>query len=392
MPPRVNKNLVRADAPEDDFDETLGLCDLFRATFCFWECSRDYCFSSGSRCARVRDLACACVSENVKTRWVGTSREREIAKYVDPLERKEFLGTLSAAEARILRKRRQEAALYVRQRALDSAPEQQRMEALRAGITSRSITHKDFKGGVVDANRARDEVSVTASDEIGKEEARERRELARRWGLQQMSSESSYFDSDDASSYTGSSYTGSSFDEYSSHSGSSSYAESYYSSDEHLSDDTMGRDALLEDSAVAAPTRMDKQGRPLVVGRDLAYADEGLLTAGLQRWEAYIVDASLAGAVRDEREVQHAERRNQRLRVALNELDTYAQEKNLTVQDVEIRRKAIVDAHERFVSLALERQHARVERERRKQALLESLSHEERAKLIRKWALEGRRP
>lgn len=392
MPPRVNKNLVRADAPEDDFDETLGLCDLFRATFCFWECSRDYCFSSGSRCARVRDLACSCVSESVKTRWVGTSREREIAKYVDPLERKEFLGTLSAAEARILRKRRQEAALYVRQRALDSAPEQQRMEALRAGIMSRSIMHKELKGGVVDANRARDEVSVMASDEIGKEEARERRELARRWGLQQMSSESSDDDSDDASSYTGSSYTGSSFDEYSSHSGSSSYVESCYSSDEHLSGDAMGRDALLEDSAVAAPTRMDKQGRPLVVGRDLAYANEGLLTAGLQRWEAYIVDASLAGAVRDEREAQRAERRNQRLRNALNELDVYAQEKNLTAQDVEIRRKAIVDAHERFVSLALERQHARVERERRKQALLESLSHEERAKLIRKWALEGRRP
>lgn len=391
----MNKNpLVRADAPEDDFDETLGLCDLFRATFCFWECSRDYCFSSESRCARARDLACACFSESTKMRWVGTSREREIAKYVDPLEKKEFLGTLSAPEARVLLKRRQEAALYVRKRALENAPEDQRMEVLRLGITSRSSgTHKEFKGGMVDANRARDEVSVAASDEIGKEEARERSQLARRWGLQEMSdSEPSALD--DVSSYTGSSYTDSSFAESSSYTGSSSYTESYYSSDEPFSGETMGGDFTLEvdsPASAAAPTRLDKEGRPLVVGRDLAYADEGLLTAGLERWETYIVDASLAGAVRNEREAQHAECRNERLRIALNELHVYAEEKNLTPQDIEIRRTAIVDAHQRSVALALERERAREQRKKRKRALLDSLSHEARSALLRKWALQGRR-
>lgn len=381
VPPPVNKKLVRAELPEDDFDETLGLCDLFRATFCFWECSRDYCFSSGSTCARVRDVLCACVSEQTKVSLVGTSREREIAKYVDPLERKEFLGTLSADEAQMLRKRRQEAALYVRRRALESAPAEQRMEALRAGLMSRSSgTRKDFKGGVVDENRARDEVSVAASDEIGKEEARERSELARRWGLQQSSSEStSYYDSDDGSSYAG----------------SSSFTESYYSSEESFGGDSLDGDTssrIVEDSSVAiAPTRMDKEGRPLVVGRDLAYAHEGLLTPGLERWEAYIMDASLAGAVRDERDRHEAERRNESLRIALEKLEAYAKENNLTPQDIECRRAAIVDEHERFVDLALKRERARAERARRRRALLDSCSHEARSKLLRKWALNEHR-
>ena len=149
-----------------------------------------------------------------------------MSKYADPLERKEFLGTLTEEEARLLRRRRAEAARFVRRRAMAAAPERQSMtkrvgeERRRERAWTSSKLRKDG-----------DDASVSASDEFGKAEAREA-ELAetsaRRYrradedvdepGYSSRSS-SYYSDESSYSSYTGSSYssyTGSSYSSYAS--------------------------------------------------------------------------------------------------------------------------------------------------------------------------------
>ena len=90
--------------------DTDTLCDLARRALCFWRCDRDYFFAEGSKCAAARDACAAacCPRRAWVVRALGTTREREMSKYADPLERKEFLGTLTEEEARLLRRRRAE--------------------------------------------------------------------------------------------------------------------------------------------------------------------------------------------------------------------------------------------------------------------------------------------
>lgn len=385
----------RAPITADDeglIDDEVGFCDLFRARLCFWECSRDYCFASGSRCAAVRDATCGLICpEQAFVRFLGTTREREVAEYEDMLERKEFLGTLTADEERMLARRRREAAMYLRRRALARAPEAQRMEALRTEMKSKQTGgHRPavvFKQGVgLDASRARDDASASASDEFGKEEEAERRRMAEAskirfrgdsWPRRLRDSYSDSYNSDSHSdSYYSDSYTDSYSDSYSDSSGYSEY------SDEYAPD---AKRVTPEEDSVLMHIRRDVDGRPLVVGKDLAYPTEGLLTPGLERWQEYIERASAAGAMKEERDRERIARRDAQLHAAIRKLEEYAETHTLTEQDVEIRREALVSAHGRCVAEAETRARNRVEHARRKRALLESVN--DPSKLLRKWAV-----
>jgi len=365
--------------------DTDTLCDLARRALCFWRCDRDYFFAEGSKCAAARDACCP------RRAWVvralGTTREREMSKYADPLERKEFLGTLTEEEARLLRRRRAEAARFVRRRAMAAAPERQSMtkrvgeERRRERAWTSSKLRKDG-----------DDASVSASDEFGKAEAREA-ELAetsaRRYRRADedvdepgYSSRSSSYYSDESgySSYTGSSY--------------SSYTGSSYSS--YASDADAERErraATLEamkspdEAAAMTLSRTDALGKPLIVGKHLAFATEGLLPDGLTRWEAYIAEAERAGEIRDAKMRRRAERRDRSLHRELDALKLYAKRVKLSEQDVQIRRQALIDAHDARVRESVEREVKIAARALRKRNALLNLDHDARSRLLKRWAL-----
>jgi len=369
--------------------DTDTLCDLARRALCFWRCDRDYFFAEGSKCAAARDACAAacCPRRAWVVRALGTTREREMSKYADPLERKEFLGTLTEEEARLLRRRRAEAARFVRRRAMAAAPERQSMtkrvgeERRRERAWTSSKLRKDG-----------DDASVSASDEFGKAEAREA-ELAetsaRRYRRADedvdepgYSSRSSSYYSDESgySSYTGSSY--------------SSYTGSSYSS--YASDADAERErraATLEamkspdEAAAMTLSRTDALGKPLIVGKHLAFATEGLLPDGLTRWEAYIAEAERAGEIRDAKMRRRAERRDRSLHRELDALKLYAKRVKLSEQDVQIRRQALIDAHDARVRQSVEREVKIAARALRKRNALLNLDHDARSRLLKRWAL-----
>ena len=371
-------------------EDTATLCDLVRGALCFWRCERDYFFAEGSKCARARDAcaaACRLPPEWV-TRALGTTREREIAKHTDPLERKEYLGTLTEEEARTLRRRRAEAARFVRRRAMAAAPERQSMTK-RAGERRRRerawTSSKLRKDG--------DDASVSASDEFGKAEAREA-ELAetsaRRYRRADedvdepgYSSRSSSYYSDESgySSYTGSSYssyTGSSY---------SSYASDADAERERRRASALDAMKPPNDATAMTVSRKDALGKPLIVGKHLAFATEGLLPEGLTRWEAYIAEAERAGELRDAKMRRRAERRDRSLHRELDALKLYANRVKLSEQDVQIRRQALIDAHDARVRESVEREVKIAARARRKRNVLLNLDHDARSRLLKRWAL-----
>ena len=370
--------------------DTDTLCDLARRALCFWRCDRDYFFAEGSKCAAARDACAAacCPRRAWVVRALGTTREREMSKYADPLERKEFLGTLTEEEARLLRRRRAEAARFVRRRAMAAAPERQSMtkrvgeERRRERAWTSSKLRKDG-----------DDASVSASDEFGKAEALEA-ELAeanaRRYRRAYDGADESGYSSRSSSYYSDessySSYTGSS---YSSYTGSS---YSSYASDADAERERRRASALdamkpPNDATAMTVSRKDALGKPLIVGKHLAFATEGLLPEGLTRWEAYIAEAERAGELRDAKMRRRAERRDRSLHRELDALKLYANRVKLSEQDVQIRRQALIDAHDARVRESVEREVKIAARARRKRNVLLNLDHDARSRLLKRWAL-----
>ena len=329
--------VAAAAAPVGFMDDDEGLCELLYRHFCFWRCERDYCFAEGSKCARARDACCWPCPASAKTSLCGTSREREIASYEDELERKEFLGTLTVEEARALKRRRADAALFLRRRLTAEAPETQVMTTAvgaAGGDTRRVRLWKETL-----RNAHADDASVVEDDAFAYDETAPRPEA---------SEYSSY--SDD--SYGDDSYSDDSYSSYS----------SYVSSE----DEESIRARLNHNGA---SVRMDELGNELIVGRDLAYATEGLLGPGLTRWENYIAAAETAGELHERKLRRRAEIRDRDLNVALQNLDRVAESKKISDQDLEVRRAALVAAHESRVRDALERERRRDLRRRHKRNL-----------------------
>jgi hypothetical protein len=245
-----------------------------------------------------------------------------------------------------------------------------------------------------------DDASVSASDEFGKAEVRERRleeTSARRYRRDDDSSDESayssrsssyYSDESGYSSYTGSSYTGSSYT-------GSSYSS--YSSDVDEEDERRRATALEampspEDATAMIVSRKDALGNPLIVGKHLAFATEGLLPDGLARWEAYIAEAERAGELRDAQMRRRTERRDRSLHRELENLSVYATRVKLSEQDVQIRRQSLIDAHDARVRASAERQRRRAARARRRRDILLNLDHTTRSRLLKRWALQRDAP
>ena len=345
-------------------DDDEGLCELLYRHFCFWRCERDYCFAEGSKCARARDACCWPCPASAKTSLCGTSREREIASYEDELERKEFLGTLTVEEARALKRRRADAALFLRRRLTAEAPETQVMTTAvgAAGGDTRRV--RLWKGTLRNAHA--DDASVVEDDAFAYDETapwRERR--ARR--SERYDGPDSRPEASEYSSYSDDSYGDDSYgdDSY----GDDSYGDDSYSSYSSYvsSEDEESIRARLNHNG--ASVRMDELGNELIVGRDLAYATEGLLGPGLTRWENYIAAAETAGELHERKLRRRAEIRDRDLNVALQNLDRIAESKKISDQDLEVRRAALVAAHESRVRDALERERRRDLRRRHKRNL-----------------------
>ena len=341
--------VAAAAAPVGFMDDDEGLCELLYRHFCFWRCERDYCFAEGSKCARARDACCWPCPASAKTSLCGTSREREIASYEDELERKEFLGTLTVEEARALKRRRADAALFLRRRLTAEAPETQVMTTAvgaAGGDTRRVRLWKETL-----RNAHADDASVVEDDAFAYDETapwRERR--ARR--SERYDGPDSRPEASEYSSYSDDSYGDDSYSSYS----------SYVSSE----DEESIRARLNHNGA---SVRMDELGNELIVGRDLAYATEGLLGPGLTRWENYIAAAETAGELHERKLRRRAEIRDRDLNVALQNLDRIAESKKISDQDLEVRRAALVAAHESRVRDALERERRRDLRRRHKRNL-----------------------
>ena len=348
-----------AAAPVGFMDDDEGLCELLYRHFCFWRCERDYCFAEGSKCARARDACCWPCPASAKTSLCGTSREREIASYEDELERKEFLGTLTVEEARALKRRRADAALFLRRRLTAEAPETQVMTTAvgAAGGDTRRV--RLWKGTLRNAHA--DDASVVEDEAFAYDETapwRERR--ARR--SERYDGPDSRPEASEYSSYSDDSYGDDSY-------GDDSYGDDSYSSYSSYvsSEDEESIRARLNHNG--ASVRMDELGNELIVGRDLAYATEGLLGPGLTRWENYIAAAETAGELHERKLRRRAEIRDRDLNVALQNLDRIAESKKISDQDLEVRRAALVAAHESRVRDALERERRRDLRRRHKRNL-----------------------
>ena len=344
--------VTAAAAPVGFMDDDEGLCELLYRHFCFWRCERDYCFAEGSKCARRRDACCWPCPASAKTSLCGTSREREIASYEDELERKEFLGTLTVEEARALKRRRADAALFLRRRLTAEAPETQVMTTAvgaAGGDTRRVRLWKETL-----RNAHADDASVVEDDAFAYDETAPWRSDARR--SERYDGPDSRPEASEYSSYSDDSYGDDSYgdDSYGDDSyGDDSYSDSYSSYVSSEEDEESIRARLDHNGA---SVRMDELGNELIVGRDLAYATEGLLGPGLTRWENYIAAAETAGELHERKLRRRAEIRDRDLNVALQNLDRIAESKKISDQDLEVRRAALVAAHESRVRDALERE------------------------------------
>ena len=142
-----------------------------------------------------------------------------------------------------------------------------------------------------------------------------------------------------------------------------------------------------DDATAMTVSRTDALGKPLIVGKHLAFATEGLLPDGLTRWEAYIAEAERAGELRDAKMRRRAERRDRSLHRELDALKLYANRVKLSEQDVQIRRQALIDAHDARVRESVEREVKIAARARRKRNVLLNLDHDARSRLLKRWAL-----
>ena len=361
--------------PVDDFNEDETLCELLNRKLCFWQLNREYCFGKGSRLATWRDLACAPFPEVAK--WMCmTDEERRIASFTDALERKEYLGTLTDEDARALRRRRMEAAMFIRRRALAEAPEEQRMERLQRRQRKTGRVAWENKG----ASHV-DEASVCASDDMDARDEYARNVTRRASRLADDSSSyasrssySSYSDDSASDSY----YSDSQYSDTGSHSYDdserSSYSDSYSSPVERVVDVT------LEPVVVQTPGP--------IVGKDIAYAGEGTLSPGLQRWEAYINDAEIAGAMMDEKYRRKAERFDDELDEKLLELAKLVKNNSISDHDYAARVDFETRKHEQRVIKALEDEERARERSERKRNKLGNLDPETQSRLFKRWARE----
>lgn len=366
---------VPVSPPVDDFNEDETFCELLNRKLCFWQLNREYCFGKGSRLASWRDLACAAFPEMAK--WMCmTDEERRIASFTDALERKEYLGTLTDEDARALRRRRMDAAMFIRRRALAEAPEEQRMEQLRR--------RRRKTGGVAWENKGPshvDEASVCASDDMDARDEDARNVTRRSTRLADESS--SYASRSSYSSYSDDSASDSYYsDSQYSDTGSRSYDDSERSSysDSYSSPVERVVDATLEPVVVQAPGP--------IVGKDIAYAGEGTLSPGLQRWEAYIQDAEIAGAMMDEKYRRKAERFDGELDEKLLELAKLVKNNSISDHDYAARVDFETRKHEQRVLKALEDEERARERSERKRNKLGNLDPETQSRLFKRWARE----
>lgn len=365
-----------ASAPVDDFNEDETLCELLHRKLCFWQLNREYCFGKGSRLASWRDLACAPFPELAKWACM-TDEERRIASFEDALERKEYLGTLTEEEARALRRRRMDAAMFIRRRALAEAPEEQRMEKLRR--------KRRISGGGAWETRGPshvDEASVCVSDDLDARDEDLRRAARRSARI-----------ADERSSYA----SRSSYSSYSDDSASDSYySDSQYSDTRSRSyDDYSERSSYSDSYSKPVRRRVDAALEPVVVqasgpivGKDIAYAGEGTLSPGLQRWEEYIQDAEIAGAMMDEKYRRKAERFDGELDKKLLELAKLVKNNSISDHDYAARVDFETRKHEQRVLKALEDEERARERSERKRNKLSNLDPETQSRLFKRWARE----
>ena len=215
-------------------------------------------------------------------------------------------------------------------------------------------------------NAHADDASVVEDDAFAYDETAPRRERRARRS-ERYDGPDSRPEASEYSSYSDDSYGDDSYgdDSY----GDDSYGDDSYSSYSSYvsSEDEESIRARLDHNG--ASVRMDELGNELIVGRDLAYATEGLLGPGLTRWENYIAAAETAGELHERKLRRRAEIRDRDLNVALQNLDRVAESKKISDQDLEVRRAALVAAHESRVRDALERERRRDLRRRRKRNL-----------------------
>ena len=361
--------VAAAAVPAGFMDDDEGLCEILYRNFCFWRCERDYCFAEGSKCARARDVCCWPCPVSTKTSLCGTSREREIASYDDELERKEFLGTLTADEAKALKKRRADAALFLRRRLAAEAPETQIMTTAAGAEGGERRRVRLWEKALRNAHP--DDASVDEDDACAYDEPPPARPERRARRDERYDGRASLPEASEYSSYSDNSYSDS-YDSYSDSYDScsdGSYYDDPYSSYVSSEDEESIRARLDHSTPAGVPVRMDEFGNKLVVGRDLAYATEGLLGPGLTRWENYVAAAETAGALHERKLQRRAELRDRDLNVALQNLDRFAESQKISDQDLEVRRDALVAAHESRVRDALECERRRELRRRRKRNL-----------------------
>ena len=79
--------------------------------------------------------------------------------------------------------------------------------------------------------------------------------------------------------------------------------------------------------------------------------------------------------------------RDRSLHRELDALKLYANRVKLSEQDVQIRRQALIDAHDARVRESVEREVKIAARARRKRNVLLNLDHDARSRLLKRWAL-----
>ena len=337
--PAYDKAAYDADIDSEEFCKFI--CTAVRRAVCGdAECTRDWWCAKDSSCARARDAALPAALARVF--W--TSAEREVAKYTDELERKEFLGTLTAHERRALKRRREEAMKYVRARAFAAAPESQRMARTTDFLAKPAMSASGrARGARADAsgpcaNRHDDDASPQASD-----------------GYADSDSRDSYWSDDDDDD------------------------GSEYASDGAFDD--IEREFRENQRQRAIPKKWNDN---LIVGRDLAFKGEGELRDGLRRWEEYITEARVADGLLEIKIDTQLDAFEAQLEEKLEQMRIQGVRAKWSEVDFSKHRAAIVAEHDARVADIMERERALREKKSKREKLA-SLDATKRAKLLRIW-------
>ena len=336
------KTPARVKEVDADFEQDIereDVCAFVYSVICGdAQCTRDWWCAKGSKCARVRDTVLCC-DALVRVFW--TTAEREVAKYTDELERKEFLGTLTDDERRALKRRREEALKYVRARAFAEAPQEQLMSrrtdflaksAMSSSTRPQSMRTHGGRGQFL--NRHDDHAPAEVSDEYTTDSD----------------------DDDDDDSYW-----------------SDEYSDGYDDIEREFQENQRQR--------AAAPRNWNEK---LIVGRDLAFAGEGELGDGLRRWEDYIAAARVADGLLEIKIDTQLEAFERELEAKLEDMRVQGMRAKWSDLDMRIRRTALVAEHDARVNEILERERALREKTTKREKLA-SLDATKRAKLLRIW-------